>query len=100
MHITWTSYFFAKSTPYSFPTLGTGKLSILVGSTKWGVVNLCTYISGPLVNHLVSIKTWPIFSLSCKVLYKSEKYLQASNNITHEFLTFSSSKLKALKENC
>lgn len=36
--------FFAKITPYSFPTLGTGKLSILVGSTKWGVVNLCTYI--------------------------------------------------------
>lgn len=57
---------FAKSTPYSFPTLGTGKLSILVGSTQWGVVNLCTYTSRPLVNHLVSIKTWPIFSLSCR----------------------------------
>ncbi len=58
--------FFAKSTPYSFPTLGTGKLSILVGSTKWGVVNLCTYTSRPPVNHLVSIKTWSIFSLSCR----------------------------------
>jgi hypothetical protein len=58
--------FFAKSTPYSIPTLGTGKLPTLVGSTKWGVVNLCTNTSRPLVNHLVSIETWPIFSLSCR----------------------------------